>query len=250
MAKIIILGSAGGVPDDKHEGTHLAVVDGGKTILVDCSGNPMARLKQAGIELDTIEDLMLTHFHPDHMYGVPMLLMGMWLLKRKKPLSIHGLRPTLSRLRRTMELYGWSSWKNFYEVNFHQAPARPLTPILETETLRVLSSPVLHLIPTMGLRFEMLKQKRIAAYSADTEPCAGVNGLARGADVLIHEAMGEGKGHTSPRQAGEIAALAGAKRLYLIHYPVAASPEDWLEQARQTFSGEAAVAEDFMAIEI
>jgi ribonuclease Z len=250
MAKIIILGSAGGVPDDEHEGTHLAVVDRSKTVLVDCSGNPMARMKQAGIALDAIEDLVLTHFHPDHMYGVPMLLMGMWLLKRTKPLTVHGLRPTLSRLRRMMDLFGWRNWANFYEINFHQTPTKPLTPILETETMLVLASPVQHLIPTIGLRFEFATEGRSAAYSADTEPCPGVIGLARGVDVLIHEAMGEGKGHTSPRQAGETAASAGVRRLYLIHYPFSASPDDWAAQAKAAFSGEVDVVEDFLTIDL
>ncbi len=249
MAKIIILGSAGGVPDDKHEGTHLAVVDGSKTVLVDCSGNPMARMKQAEIALDSIEDLVLTHFHPDHVYGVPMLLMGMWLLKRTKPLAVHGLRPTLSRLRRMMDLFGWRNWANFYDINFHQTPAKHLTPILETETIRVLASPVKHLIPTIGLRFEFPTEGSSAAYSADTEPCPGVNGLAYDVDVLIHEAMGEGKGHTSPRQAGETAAAAGVRRLYLIHFPFSASPDDWAEQAKTVFSGEIAVVEDYMTID-
>ncbi|MHC1785340.1 MAG: MBL fold metallo-hydrolase [Anaerolineaceae bacterium] len=249
MAKIIILGSAGGVPDVNHEGTHLAVLDGQKTILVDCAGNPMARMKQACIELDSIEDLVLTHYHPDHVYGVPMLLMGMWLLKRKKSLAVYGSLRTLSRLRKTMELYDWKNWKGFYEINFHNVPAKPLTPILETPTMRVLASPVVHLIPTIGLRFEFLSEGWCAAYTSDTQPCPAVQGLARGVEVLIHEAMGDGKGHTSPRQAGETAAQAGAKRLYLIHYPTSVAAEEWVGQTRTAFSGSITMATDFMTIE-
>ena len=43
------------------------------------------------------------------------------------------------------------------------------------------------------------------AYSCDTEPCDEVIRLSEGVDVLIHEATGESLGHSSARQAGEIA---------------------------------------------
>lgn len=250
MAKIIILGSAGGVPDVNHEGTHLAILSGDKTVLVDCAGNPLARMKQAGIELDSIDDLILTHFHPDHVYGVPMLIMGMWLLKRKKPLTVHGLKRTLSRLRQTMKLYDWENWPGFYSVNFHEIPARPGEKVLETPDIRIFSSPVVHLIPTIGLRIEFIPEKRSAAYSCDTEPCSSVMKLAQGVDVLIHESMGEGKGHTSPQQAGEIAAKSGAKQLYLIHYPVSIPGDEWIKRAGFAFSGPTTLAEDFMKIEL
>lgn len=250
MAKIIILGSAGGVPNISHEGTHLAVVGSKKTVLVDCSGNPMARMEQAGIPLDSIEDLILTHYHPDHMYGVPMLLMGMWLLKRQKPLAIYGLRRTLVRLRKTMELYDWKNWKGFYPVHFHEVPSKSMAPLFEDEEMKVLATPVKHLIPTIGLRFEFPAERKVAAYTADTEPCPAVDRLARGADVLIHEAMGEGKGHTSPRQAGGTAAKAGAGKLFLIHYPFSVNEAEWIKQAAATFKGQVELAKDFMTIQI
>ncbi|MGZ8710174.1 MAG: MBL fold metallo-hydrolase, partial [Thermoanaerobaculia bacterium] len=35
-------------------------------VLVDCASNPVLQLKRAGVELEQITDLILTHFHPDH----------------------------------------------------------------------------------------------------------------------------------------------------------------------------------------
>jgi metal-dependent hydrolase (beta-lactamase superfamily II) len=40
----------------------------------------MVRLSKAGVDFNRLTDLILTHFHPDHVSGVPMLLMNMWLI--------------------------------------------------------------------------------------------------------------------------------------------------------------------------
>jgi ribonuclease Z len=202
------------------------------------------------VEIDQLHDLILTHFHPDHVSGVPLLLMNMWLLGRKQPLGIYGLEYTLERLKKLMDSYEWSNWPNFFPVEFHCLPEKELFPVLENGEWRIFSSPVCHLIPTIGLRVEFMSSGKVAAYSCDTEPCPQVIGLAQGADVLIHEASGNSQGHTGPEQAGEIATQAGARQLYLIHYPTK-DPynRDWVEKARRTFSGPVSLAEDFMELE-
>ena len=74
-------------------------------------------------------------------------------------------------------------------------------------------------------------------YSSDTQPCDNMVELARGVDVLIHEATGEKMGHSSPEQAGEIAQRAGAGQLLLIHYPSRVDTEEWVTRARSRYSG-------------
>ncbi|MCH7589515.1 B12-binding domain-containing protein [PVC group bacterium] len=98
MARIVILGSASVIADKDHENTHMAVISAEGVVLIDCVGSPKVRLEQAGIDLDSITDLILTHFHPDHVSGVPLLLTNMWLGGRKKPLRIYGLHHCLERI--------------------------------------------------------------------------------------------------------------------------------------------------------
>src|SRR5664279_2228855 len=107
MARIIILGTGHAVPDLEHENSHLLIEQGDHCVLVDCASNPVTRLKKAGVELDQISDFILTHFHPDHVSGAPLLLMSMWLLGRKKALRLYGLKATMQRLRTMLELYDW-----------------------------------------------------------------------------------------------------------------------------------------------
>jgi ribonuclease Z len=162
---------------------------------------------------------------------------------------VYGLDATIDRAITMMELFDWDQWPNFYPVNFVRVPSAPLSPVIETEALRVLASPVDHLIPTFGLRFEFRSMGKVLAYSCDTQPCPAVEQLARGADLLIHEATGASKGHTSPAQAGEIAQRAGVKTLYLIHYPPqAGNYERLMAEARQSFGGKVLVATDFLRI--
>ena len=250
MGKITILGSGFAVPDEIQDNTHLLISQGERTVLVDTACNPILRLRKAGVEFDSIGDLILTHFHPDHVSGVPHFLMGMWLLGRKKPLDIYGLDHTNVRMKAMVDLYDLLALPNFFPVHFHTIPEVEMAVVLADGDLRIYSSPVKHLIPTIGLRIEFIPQHKIAAYSCDTEPCGQVVDLARGADVLIHEGAGDSKGHTSPEQAAGIAKLAGVSRLSLVHYSrLKQGLEESLVAARDIFSGPVDLLEDLNEIE-
>jgi ribonuclease Z len=248
MATLKILGTANAIPDEQHENTHLAVIGANQTLLIDCVSNPILRLKFAGIDPNHITEIILTHFHPDHVSGVPLLLMNMWLLGRQKPLKILGLKYTLERMEKLMEFYDWATWPNFFRVEFKSFPEQEMTSILENDEWRVYASPVQHLIPNVGLRVEFLTSNKSFAYSCDTEPCPQVTRLAENVDVLIHESSGNpSPGHSSASQAGEIARQAHAKALYLIHYPTKLAGS-LPNQAKEAFNGPVALAYDLMEI--
>jgi ribonuclease Z len=249
MPKLIFLGTSNAIPDQKHENTHMAVIGEERFLLIDCATNPLVRLSQASLDVQQITDLILTHFHPDHVSGVPSLLMGSWLLGRRNLLRIYGLKFTLERIEKMMEFYEWASWPNFYPVEFHPVPEEEMAPVFDCPEFRVFASPVCHMVPTIGLRIEFQPSGRILVYSCDTEPCEEVTRLAQSADILIHEATGASFGHTSARQAGEIATQAGVKQLYLIHYPTGEfDPDPMVDQAKQTFQGSVILAKDLMEL--
>jgi len=250
MGQIKILGSAFAIPGEKNENTHLCLVNEQKVVLIDSASNPILHLQRGGIELDKISDIILTHFHPDHVSGIPLLLMGMWLLGRKKPLSHHGLSHTLERMENLMVLYDWGTWPNFYPVHFHRIEAGEMSPVLEDEYFRIFASPVKHLIPTIGLRVECVDFSCSMAYSCDTEPCEQVVNLAQNVKYLIHESAGASIGHSSPAQAAEIALRAGAETLYLIHYPIDELIQaKFLAEAQKKFTGPVHLATDFMVLD-
>ena len=249
MPKLIFLGTANAIPDPKHENTHFAIVLKDRYLLVDTASNPIVRLKEAGLEYDLLTDVIVSHFHPDHAAGVPSLLMSTWLMGRKKAMNIYGLEYTLDRLKRLMDDYDWGTWPRFFPIQFLPVLAEEFAPVLENDEVRVLASPVHHLVPNIGMRFEFAANKKVVAYSCDTEPCQEVVRLAQGADILIHESTGATLGHTSAEQAGEIASQAGVGELYLVHYPVVNfNPGTLVAQAAKTFKGPVCLAEDFMEV--
>lgn len=248
MSKVIILGSSNAVPTQKAENTHMVVLGKERTLLIDCVSNPIVRLEQAGVDFNNLTDIIVTHFHPDHASGIPLLLMDMWLMGRQKPLNIYGLHYTIDRVETMMNLYNWSEWPQFFPVVFYRLPSNEMSPVLSCDDFIVHASPVHHMIPNIGLRIQFPNQK-VLAYSCDTEPCDEVIRLSTNADVLIHEATGESPGHSSAKQAGEIGQKAEVKKMYLIHYPTGRFERgDLVAEARFAFDGEVELAKDFMEI--
>lgn len=251
MLKVIILGSSNAISDSNHENTHMALVGDERFILIDCPGNPVVRLQKAGLDLEHLSDIILTHFHPDHVSGIALLLLDLWLLGRKRMLRISGLDETLNKFEKLMEMHGWDDWPGFFPVQLNRLPEEEMALVLEDSNLRIFASPVMHLIPNIGIRVESLQSGKVLAYSSDTQPCTQVVRLAHKADVLIHESAGAARGHTDSSQAAEIARSAEACHLYLIHYPTGKFwDENLLTRAAERFDGPVDLADDFMEIQL
>lgn len=251
MATITILGCAYSIPDATHEPSHFAVQAECSGIMVDCGTNPTVRLAQAGIDYDSITDLILTHFHPDHISGAPLMLMNMWLLGRKQTLHIYAPEHCLQRFNQMMESYDWQQWPGFFPVDLHPIPLYENAPVLANSDFTIRASPGDHMVPAIGLRIKDESGGRVLAYSGDTSPCANISRMAAGADVLIHEATGASLGHSSATQAGEVAKQAQVGTLYLIHYDIRKSAESkLLTEARSQFRGPIKLARDLMQIDL
>jgi len=219
MARITMLGTSAALPDADRNNTYMLVRGDNDHILIDCAGCPLQTLHRAGADLDQLDYLIVTHRHPDHIYGVPALALGLWLKGRTRPLYVLGERESLAAISALLEIFRSEEWPLFFPLFYHEVPLQPHTLILETDEFRVISSPAKHLVPTLALRFESKRSGRIVVYSSDTEPCDNVIELARGAHILIHEATGNGPGHSSSAQAVTIARASGVQELILTHLP-------------------------------
>jgi ribonuclease Z len=250
MGKIIILGTAAAIPSEGADNTHLVILSQKRIILVDTATNPILSLSKAGLDPNSITDLILTHFHPDHVSGLPILMITMWLTGRKETLDIYGLDNTLGRVRQMLELFNISQWVNMFPINYHSSEQGGINTLFSDDVMTAIGAEVKHLIPTMGLRFEFNSSGKVIAYTCDSEPCDAIQRLAKGADILLHESAGNSKGHSSALHAGEDAALAGVNSLWLIHYPSGMDEWRMIEEAKTAFSGEVIFARDFMSIEI
>lgn len=245
MPELTIIGSSNAIPTRDRDNCYLSLKTHERFILIDCGSNALVRLMESGMHADQITEMIITHFHPDHVAGLPLLLMDLWLLGRQRPLFIYGLEDCLSRVEKMMDLFGWKNWPSFFQVGFSTIPEFTST-IIKDDFIAITSVPVKHLIPTIGLRVESQNKPFIIAYTCDTEPCEGVDELSRGANILIHESAGAAVGHSSAEQAGADAARAEVDQLVLIHYPDSQMDEQLINEASLHYGGLIHVAKDGM----
>ncbi|EFO80489.1 beta-lactamase domain-containing protein [Oscillochloris trichoides DG-6] len=251
MPHIILLGTGTGVPDADRENTHMVWDGPGGPLLIDAGGSTYQRLLRAGLNPQQLQGIFLTHTHCDHINGLAGLLFSMRLAGRTDPLPIYGLVPTLQLVQAILAAFAlekyqppiiWNELSSGQEIDL-------------SEGWRIQTAMTAHSRPCLALKIVGPGQNEQLTYSADTEPCADVAALAQGSSVLIHEATTPTPfpGHTSPRQAGEVALAAGAKRLILVHYsPQWTMPEDaaHAEIRASGYSGVAEIGREYQVVEI
>ncbi len=250
MARMILLGTGTGLPDVDRGNTHMLWEGPGGPLLIDAGGSTYERLLRAGIDPQSLAGVLLTHSHCDHINGLPGLIFSMRLGGREAPLPIYGLAPTLEIMRATIE-----AMRVEYHVplDWRVIEAGDTLPLAEGWQLR--TALTAHSRPCVALRFAGPAGADDLAYSADSEPCPALAALFTGAATLIHEATTPEPfaGHTTPLQAGAVAAAAGARRLVLVHYsPRWTQPEQEALAAMRAggFGGVAEIGRDGQVVEL
>ena len=245
MAELIVLGTAASVPDAEHDTVALVLRGPGWAVPIDCGGSPLYKLARHGVALHEIRAAILTHRHTDHVYGLPMLVQGLWLGGREQHLPLYGPAEALAVGRQLLEILQLAGREDMFPIEWHSVPLREGRRLLEVGGVRITSAPGIHAgVQTLALRFDHPATGRSIVYSSDTEPCPAVKRLAAGADLLIHEATGAHAGHSSPAQAAEVAREAGVEQLALIHYPVRGLDLEAWRRAAAEFPGPVTMAQD------
>lgn len=220
VSRLILLGSASSVPSAAQDNTSLAWHGRSTAVLIDCGGSPLQKLQRVDVPLAALRHVILTHRHADHLYGLPILLQGLWLYGRGDPLSIWGPPDALDVARRIMDAFDWESWPGLYPVFWQPVVVTGVAHLLTEPDLAVSVAPTAHSVPGLAVRVQDRAVGGVAVYSSDTAPCAAVTTLAQKADLLLHEATFLDQalaGHATAAQAGQVARLAGVGRLVLVH---------------------------------
>jgi ribonuclease Z len=89
---VVFLGTAGSVPSAQRSPSATLLRRGGDRILVDCGEGTQRQLLRSSVGLVDLDLILLTHFHGDHVFGLPGLLKTYALRDRERPLPIVGPR--------------------------------------------------------------------------------------------------------------------------------------------------------------
>src|SRR5262249_59841951 len=96
------LGSSGAVPTAARDTTSLVVRRGRTVCLLDVGGSPVQKLRRVGIDPLGLSAVVVTHTHPDHVYGLPALIQCLLILRRKAPLPVYCREEHVSTIPRLL----------------------------------------------------------------------------------------------------------------------------------------------------
>ncbi len=288
QTELITLGTAAGPAiRGKENGMASAVVVGGRHYLVDFGLGCVRAAHEAGLRGKDMAAAFITHLHSDHVGELPAYLMWNWgkpvegftspvrfLGPGRDPHHPRGnqLSGTRDMIEHTLQAF---SYDLDIRVNDEGRPV--MDGLLEVENIaipqaggdepfmvyqdeRVTVSAVLvehpPVYPAFAFRFDTADGS--VTFSGDTAECEALVRLARGTDILVHEAVNleffasrgfdesflnhQAKSHSSPEGAGRVAQACGAKQLVLSHLAGVATADEWRTRAESTFDGPVQVA--------
>ncbi len=279
--KIVFLGTKGGPRVDvgPSNPANLVVVND-TPFVIDCGMGVSRQLASAGVPLASVKYILISHHHSDHNLEYGNLVYNAWAAGLSTP--IHSFGPKgLEAMTRTY----WELNKFDVETRIEDEGrpdprklliAKDITEegiVLQTADVKVTAFRTPHppIMDNFAYKFET--PDGVIVFSSDTAYNPKLAEFAKGADVLVHEALyvpwvdrlvarvKNGatlkkhllESHTAVEDVGKIAAAAGVKVLVLSHLvpgDLDVTDDTWTEGVKKNFSGKIVVARDLMELKL
>lgn len=280
--RVTLLGSGIPVPDPDRFGPATLVEAGDQKLLFDAGRGVTIRLYQLRIPMNKVAPLFLTHFHSDHVVGIPDLWLTGWLgapwARRTTPFHVIGPTGTKELMLNLERAYAADIRIRIADEKLPPKGAAVVAEefaaegvVHEKDGVRVSAFEVDHgdqIKPAYGYRIDY--KGRSVVISGDTRFNENVVKHGKGVDLLIHE-VGAVRPellkdqqvqrvmahHTSPQEAGKVFSRARPKLAVYTHLVLlsrgavpALTVDELVAQTRETYHGPLEVGEDLMSFEI
>ena len=256
MSEVYFLGTGGWVPTPERDNTSVLLRSGGRLVLIDCAGSAVAKLRKLAFDPRAVSTILLTHVHPDHVYGLPSFVHSLML--EDGEVGVLGSDEAVAFARRLLDLFGLREKKVRMRVRFRTV--RPGREVRLDRGLSLRAFRVPHHISSLAYHFYLEKGNKEIVFSGDTPVFRPLFEDAQGVDVLIHEASAPVRYfqkypqlyglHTSALDLGQWSQEARVKRLVPCHFlaHVWRDPEEIRSEIRRAFRGGLAIPRDLQCV--
>lgn len=170
---LVFLGTAGSMPTAQRAPAALLVRRGGDRLLFDCAEGTQRQLLRSSVGLVELAEIFVTHFHADHILGLPGLFKTFSLRGRERPLEVYGPRGLVDLLGSLKRVVG----KLSYELRVIELEPGD---VLERDEYRLATFAVSHGVPAVG--WSVIEATRPGRFDVEAADALGVpSGPARGA---------------------------------------------------------------------
>ncbi len=170
--ELIFLGTSSMVPTKERNHSSLLIIYDGEGTLVDCGEGTQRQLKIAGIKPSIISRILISHWHGDHVFGLPGLISTLSATDYNKPLDIFGPRETLKRFEFMEKAFVFD---RKIELNIKEIEKGM---IVETSQYYIETLPLEHGITSLGFSFiekdkRKINMKAVKKYKIQEGPLLG-----------------------------------------------------------------------------